>query len=161
MGCPGNAGNFGLAAEYIQLLLKYAKSNTDKLRSELATCEAEGKSNSVEVNNRIVKPGAVYTELFGYVEQARELAKVAEDKDGEARDLSILGLSLWSVDKFEEAEKKLRKACATTAGTELEQGSGLKGRLVALALILCTLKKYEEANTELGRADVKFVHSQP
>merc|ERR1740117_1455962 len=90
-------GNFGLAAEYIQLLLKYAKSNTDKLRSELATCEAEGKSNSVEVNNRIVKPGAVYTELFGYVEQARELAKVAEDKDGEARDLSILGLSLWSV----------------------------------------------------------------
>ena len=39
------------------------------------------------------KPGALYTELFGHLERARELSVDVGDAVGAGRDLAILGLA--------------------------------------------------------------------
>ena len=77
--------------------------------------------------------------------------------------MAVLGLSLWSVDRFAEAEKKLRKAgsvaaaAAAAAGDDATAASGKRSRQVALALVLCTRRKYDDARKELEKTDVKFV----
>jgi hypothetical protein len=50
--------NYGLAAQNIKLLLKYAKSNTDKLKKELALCEDQSFANGCATDDSVQSPGS-------------------------------------------------------------------------------------------------------
>jgi hypothetical protein len=103
-------GNYGLAASYLRLLLKYAKSNTDKLRQELAQCESHNNENCCEPEE-MVPPGSPYFDLLRNVEQARQISSELGDSIGESRELGIIGLVHWQTDAFAEAEQVLALSC--------------------------------------------------
>eukprot|EP01048_Picozoa_sp_COSAG05_P014113 COSAG05_NODE_1569_length_4530_cov_2.165877_3_plen_196_part_00 len=55
--------NYGVAASYIKLLLKYAKSNTSKLEKELEQCQEHNDQNYC-APDCMIQPGAPFYELF-------------------------------------------------------------------------------------------------
>jgi hypothetical protein len=146
--------NYGLAAEYVKLLLKYAKSNTDKLKRELNECVENNNSNACAPELKgSAKPGAPYHELLEHVEYSQQLSKESDDGIGESRDLAILGLSRWSVDMFAESEVALRESLEileVNPATDDRKNSNM----VSLALVYATQHKNAEAEQALQKADV-------
>lgn len=110
--CNMALGNYGLAASYIRLLLKYARSNTDKLRNELARCESHDNDNACEPA-AMVPPGCSYIDLLKNVEQARQISSELGDSIGESRELCIIGLVHWQIDAFTKAKEALALSCST------------------------------------------------
>lgn len=75
--------NYRTAATFLQLLIRYAKSNRDKLEAELAICVKNGRRDAVPLTAANGAPvgavgGKAYTEMLPHLQAAQSLAAAGE-----------------------------------------------------------------------------------
>jgi hypothetical protein len=92
--------NYGIAATFLKLLTKFAKSNLEKLEQELQICEQHGLVDMLPLDEVSDTPltvvaGRSYTDMLPHMRAAYVLASQVGDRSGESRDCAIVGLVCW------------------------------------------------------------------
>jgi hypothetical protein len=157
--------NYGVAATFLELLIKYAKSNRAMLEQELQICEQHGRRDMVPAKDvRGVAIGVVagraYTEMVPHVSAARALAAKVGDRSGESRDCAILGLGYWSLERRKEAAQHLERAAelASASGGDVEElGAPERRAARASRLVSLALCYYSDGN--FGRGQVTMAEA--
>ena len=112
-------GNFGLAAPYLENLLRYAKANRAKLEAELQQCREQQFVNTADVPDlsRVDVTSMGLDQSVAFLEEARACATA----ELEAEDLSSLGLAYHMLGDSARSLGCLEDALARTAPGGVEE----------------------------------------
>merc|ERR1711865_518874 len=153
-------GNWGIASQYLELLIKHAKKNRKKLEDELAVCRKNGCTDTPaaqKLPSAVV--GATAMGAFTCLSEAAEysLSEALASKDPEgvsgggadaiamASDLACLGLASFLDGDVRKGEQSLRDCLAVQQQPVAAQASCL------CSLSLMYMAKQTRSQSDLGK----------
>ena len=117
-------GNWGLAALYLETLIKYAKANRGKLEAELQQCHDNQLMNTASVPPELSQPGASISmtmqQAVNYLEQAEQAAGATSPQD-QADDRGSLAVA-YHLLGTEQAGQRALECCKSAMSLLLSSG---------------------------------------